>query len=314
MLSELVDYLNQLDGIDAEKLHVTARAQLDQALYTVTNHTTVAWPKLYKGLHENGRQLDQLYHDVCHNINVIRAHARNLIAEQEPDYYRESMRLWQHEMIHETIEYQLTRQLNTTDHAQEQILGRVLRWSDWQYPGMIIGPKRSTWIDHLVGLDPLYLVDQSRDLLQPALDRYHPQYQSRLRLYSVSERRPQQILSALPDNQFSLVFAYDFFHYRPFEIICKWTSEIYHKLRPGGVLFFTFNDCDYAHGVALAEQHLMCYTPGHRIEQHLREAGFEIKQRERSQGDVAWIEVQKPGELHSMRAGQNLAKIVARSK
>ena len=314
MLSQLVDYVNQLDAINVLGMHAQAREQVDRALHVVTNHTSINWGKLYKALNENARQLDTVYQDITHNVNVVRNHARNLIAEQEPDYYRESMRLWQHEMIHETPQYQLDRQLNTTEHTQEQILGRVLRWSDWQYPGMIIGAKRATWIDHLVGLDPLYLVDHHRDLLQPALERYHEQYQTRLRLYTVNDRRNQPILAALPDHQFSMVFAYNFFHYQPFEIICKWTSEIYHKLRPGGVLFFTFNDCDYAHGVALAERHLMCYTPGSRIEQHLRETGFEIIERERGEADVAWIEARRPGKLRTMRAGQNLAKIVAGSK
>ena len=314
MLSELVDYINQLDAVDPQQMHAAARTKIDSVLHSVTNHRSISWPKMYKSLVENGRQLDQVYHDITHNLNTLRSHARNLLAEQEPDYYRESTRLWQHEMVHETAEYQLSRELNTTESTQEQILGRVLRWSDWRYPGMVIGPKASSWIDHLVGLDPLYLVDTNAALLTPAQQRYHAQYQQRLRLYTVNERNNQQILPHLPDAQFSVVFAYNFFHYRPFELVCKWASEIFYKLRPGGVFFFTFNDCDYAQGVALTERHFMCYTPGHRIIQHLRDTGFEIIEHARGEADVAWLEARKPGQLQTMRAGQNLAKIVAGSK
>jgi SAM-dependent methyltransferase len=314
ILSELVDYLNQLDAVIADPLHATAREGLDRALHTITAHKSISWPKMYRSLHENSRQLDTVYQDFTHNVNTLRSHARNLIAETEPDYYRASTQLWQNEMIHETAEYQLNRRLNASTESHEKILGRVLRWSDWQYPGMVLGPKRYDWVDHLVGLDPLYLVDTAQELLAPAQQRFPAAYQQRLRLYSVSDRLPRQILQALPDGQFSMVFAYDFFNYRPFEILCKWISEIFHKLRPGGSLFFTFNDCDFAQGVALTERHFMCYTPGHRVEQHLRETGFEIQERCRAPADLAWIEAVKPGRLETMRAGQNLAKIVARSK
>ena len=314
ILSELVDYLNQLDSVAAMPLHAQAREGIDRALHVITNHTAVNWGKKYNAVIENGRQLDTVYHDWTHNVNVLRSHARNLVAELEPEYYRESTRLWQQEMVHETVDYQLDRCLNLIPADHEAVLGRVLRWSDWQYPGMILGPRRHDWITHLVGLDPLYLVDTDQALLEPAVKRFKPQYQQRMRTYVVPERQPRQILANLPDNQFSLVFAYDFFNYRPFELVCKWLSEIFHKLRPGGTVFFTFNDCDWAHAVALTERHFMCYTPGHRVAQHLRDVGFEIEQHQRGQADVYWIEARRPGQLDTMRAGQNLAKIVAKSK
>jgi SAM-dependent methyltransferase len=313
-LSELVDYLNQLDAVAGQPLHQRARTDLDGAMHTITNHDTVAWPKMYRPLQENLRQLDQLYHDIQHNINTLRSHARNLVAEQEISYYQESTRLWQHEMIHETVDYRLARELNITQADHEAVLGRVLRWSDWQYPGMIIAPARAEWITHLVGLDPLYLVDTDSALLAPAVQRFKPQYQQRLRTYVVPERQPRQILADLPDQQFSLVFAYNFFNYRPFETVCRWLSEIFTKLRPGGTLFFTFNDCDWAHAVGLTERHFMCYTPGHRVAQHLRDTGFDIQEHSHGEADMYWIEARRPGELSTMRAGQNLAKIVARSK
>lgn len=314
MLSELVDYLNQLDAVASRPLHAQAREGIDRAMHVITNHPSINWPKNYKPLVDTSRRLDTVYHDWTHNINTLRSHARNLIAEMETHYYQESTRLWQHEMIHETVDYKLSRNLYITQADRDAVLGRVLRWSDWQYPGMIVGPMQADWITHLVGLDPLYLVDTDQGLIDPAVSRFKPQYQQRIRNYVVPERQPRQILEALPDAQFSLVFAYNFFHYRPFELICKWISEIFHKLRPGGTLFFTFNDCDWARAVALTERHYMCYTPGHRVVQHIRECGFDIIEHAQGEGDLAWVEACRPGELFTMRSGQNLAKIVARSK
>jgi SAM-dependent methyltransferase len=314
ILSELVDYLNQLDAVSALPLHTQAREGIDRAMHTVTNHSKINWGKMYKPLIETGRQLDSTYHDWTHNINVLRNHARNLISELEPEFYRESLRLWEHEMVNETVDYRLSRCLNITEADHEAVLGRVLRWSDWRYPGMILAPMQADWITHLVGLDPLYLVDTDQALLDPAVKKFKPQYQQRLRPYVVTERQPRQILEHLPDAQFSLVFAYNFFHYRPFELVCKWASEVFHKLRPGGTFFFTFNDCDRAHAVALTERHFMCYTPGHRVVQHLRDTGFDILEHAQGAGDLSWIEAKRPGQLDTMRAGQNLAKIVAKSK
>jgi predicted methyltransferase len=42
--------------------------------------------------------------------------------------------------------------------------------------------------------------------------------------------------SKLPDAQFGLVFAYNYFNFRPFEMMKKYFAEIYQKLKPGGML------------------------------------------------------------------------------
>lgn len=313
-LSSLVHYLNQLDTIDATQLHANAKHGIDHMLHVVSNHAEVRWPDLDRTLFANARHMDQLFSELGVNLNALRQHARNLIQEQEADLYRESTRVWQHEAVRNSVEYLLSRELASGPDTNELILGKVLNWSDWRFPGLIIGPKKQSWIDHLVALDPLYIIDDHPDLLTPAQTRYPTKYQQRLRLYTINERNNQPILTALPSGQFGMVFAYDFFNYRPFELVCRWVSEIFVLLKPGGTMFITFNDCDYSHGVALAEKNFMTYVPGQRLVRHLQEVGFEIVERRRGESDVAWIQARRPGELTTMRAGQNLAKIVARSK
>jgi hypothetical protein len=109
-----------------------------------------------------------------------------------------------------------------------------------------------------------------------------------------------------------------FFNFRPFEVLKKYLTEIYQKLRPGGMFVLTFNDCDRDKGVMLVEQHFCCYTPGYLIRELAQSLGYEILFSWTDQGPTTWLELRKPGEFESLRGGQSLAKIlpkpVAKSK
>jgi hypothetical protein len=58
----------------------------------------------------------------------------------------------------------------------------------------------------------------------------------------------------------------------------------------------------------------MCYTPGRVICQAAESAGFDIVYQHTGLGDLTWLELQRPGQISSLRGGQTLAKIVAQSK
>jgi hypothetical protein len=46
------------------------------------------------------------------------------------------------------------------------------------------------------------------------------------------------------------------------------------------------------------------------IVEYVENIGYEVNHRHRGQGNVSWLEIQKPGEITSLRGGQTLAKIV----
>jgi hypothetical protein len=87
-------------------------------------------------------------------------------------------------------------------------------------------------------------------------------------------------------------------------------TEIYSKLKPGGVLAFTFNDCDYAGATAMAERSFMCYTPGQTVLAHAHSVGYQVRQRYRMSNSTTWVELKRPGQMTSLRGGQSLAKAV----
>jgi hypothetical protein len=129
----------------------------------------------------------------------------------------------------------------------------------------------------------------------------------------VNERHTNSILAKIPNEQFGLCLVYNFFNFRPFEIIKQWLWEIQVKLRPGGILIMTINDCDRDTAVMLVESHFACYTPGYLILDMVQSMGFEVLATWNNDGPMTWIELRKPGELTSLRGGQTLAKIVSKT-
>jgi hypothetical protein len=128
-------------------------------------------------------------------------------------------------------------------------------------------------------------------------------------LYTVREELDHEILEKVPNEQIGLCLVYNFFEFKPFEIVRKYLTEIFQKLKPGGTLIMTFNDCDRDKAVKLAEQHYACYTPGAMVQQFAATVGYDQVFSWNNNGPTTWLELRKPGTLTSLRGGQTLAKI-----
>ena len=163
----------------------------------------------------------------------------------------------------------------------------------------------------MVSFDPLYLVDQNDNMLFPSMIEFPDQYRRRLRPCTVNERdQSVAILNRLPDHQFAMCLAYNFFEFKPLPVIERWLTEIFAKLKPGGRLMMTFNDCDNEKAVRLAENYYACYTPGRMVRQIAEQIGYEIYFVWNDNVPTTWIELQKPGTLTTLRGGQALGKVV----
>lgn len=313
-LSHLVEYLNGIEQLDARAIHYAMRHELDKIIHHIVNHPHVRFKKRSGFILDESSAIETSFEKFISVIDELKVHVTNLIKEQESQYLQKSLDWFENEMPYETNEYVLNRTLDIDDSDKELLMGRIYQCEDWALPGIIFGPGRQDWIKSLVSLDPLYLVDRNIELLEPAKEQFHPVYQRRLRTYAVKEKLGQPILADLPDCQYGFVFAYNYFNFRPFELICQYLEEIYKKLRPGGVVLMTFNDCDYSHAVALCENYWGCYTPGSKLIKAADNIGYTVSNRHRGNKDIFWIELTKPGLLRSLRGGQTLAKIVAPSK
>lgn len=308
-LSQLVAMRNALDQYDIGSVKHAASLRLAEVVlefasrdYKLSN----ASEQMDLDIQNIGQAFDKF------NETLFRA-KRRLNQEIEIEgkkYFAESYRLYEQEMIYEPVQYILERKMALSQDAEQVILGRMQSNSDWKYPGLVIRPGQEKFIESLVSFDPLYIVDTDYDLLRPALDRFPPAYQRRLRTYVINEREDEDILAKIPDDQFGMCLVYNFFNYKPFEVIKQYLQEIFKKLRPGGTLYMTINDCDRAHCVSLVEKKFTCYTPGGMLRDLAISMGYEQIFTYTDGSNLCWVELRKPGTLTSLRGGQTLAKVL----
>ena len=309
-LSDLVDYLNLLDSDELSPDYTVAMNRFHAIGHVIANHP-VQIDNFANDVNRKLQTVMDCFADAQQTVEDFKHNIRTQISQLEPAQYQQSLGLYEDEMCYETSEYILNRRLAIDSESEAYLQARLMQYTDWRVPGMIIRPGLEKFIEHLVPLDPLYVVDQNLELLEPALNQFTAEYRQRLRTYAIDDYKNENAMWQLPDGQFGFVFAYNYFNFKPMLVLRRYLDQMYAKLRPGGVALFTFNDCDWRQGVALAEKNFMCYTPGTEVVAHALSVGFEILDRYRGQGDLAWLEIKKPGEIESVRGGQTLAKIVA---
>lgn len=309
-LSEIVAYLNLLDRHDTDIECRDTMRKFEGVYHVVKNHP-MQLGSMSDKLGRIYQSIDNSMREFTDQVLDLRSQLEQERDSQEPEYLRESRRWFDHEQPFETNQYILNRRLVADDNSNILIRSHLRNYADWRLPGMILRPGKDTFIEDLVPLDPLYLVDHHQELLSPSILNFNPEYQRRLRPYIIDDRGTGAVLDKLPNDQFGFVFAYNFFNYKPLDLISKYLDELYQKLRPGGVVLMTYNNCDRAQGAGLAERNFMCYTPRRHILAHAESIGLECIFMHDGEGDLSWVEFRKPGNITSLRGGQTLAKIVA---
>lgn len=307
-LSDLVTFRNQLAKLDIEQARDHTRLDLEQFKHLVDDNlikvgqyqeqVTDQYNLILNQISQFGSTIDNLKHEIS-----------ALIEETEKPYFVESYRLYEEMTAHDTPEYILQRRPELSTETENFLISRIQFYTSWQFPGMIIRPGLEKFVEHLVSYDPLYLIDTDRNLLSPVIKKFTPEYQQRLRTYVVSENTDDEILHKIPSQQFGMCLVYNFFAYKPLEIIRIYLKEIYQKLRPGGILILTFNDCDRPAGVDLCERNFACYMTGALMESLTNTIGYEKVFSWHDKGPITWLELRKPGALTTNRGGQTLAKI-----
>jgi len=311
-LSDTVAYLNLLDLLDVASECDTAVSKLNHITHVVTERSDQ---------HQTASQsINQTFNEFAGTIAKFAGQIENLkqslkqeIIQLEQQYLSDSLHVYREEMKYDDVDMILKRRMGIDSDDDLRLRTHLKNLTDWRIPGMIIRPGLETYIEDMVPMDPLYVLDHDRELMQPAIGKFTPEYQRRLREYVINDWADGPVLGNLPNNQFGAIFAYHYFNHKPIPIICKFLDEFYEKLRPGGSVIMTYNNCDLAHGVIRAEHVWMLYTPRRLIEQHAIGLGFELTEAYDGKGDVSWLEFRKPGDIASIRGGQTLARIVAKT-
>ena len=207
-LSDIVARLNLLDSLDVasecsiitSKLDhithvVTRQAGQDQ---TVSDNITKTFNDISSGIARYSAEIETLKKDLLSKI-----------IQQEQEYLAKSLHVYREEMIYETEDYlqnpntltYLGRRMRIDVEDDLMLRARLKNLTDWRMPGMIIHPGIENYIEDMVPLDPLYVVDHHRELMQPAVSKFTPEYQRRLREYVINDWADGPILDKLPNNQ-----------------------------------------------------------------------------------------------------------------
>jgi len=299
------EFKNYFNAIDQLIKNTPIRDQWEEPLNYSSGHVESAFAQFESSMSNLLKDLDSYINSKFDQYN-----------EDSLELY-ESMR---HDLVHPNFKFDqptvfdypdkiLKRKMPLTDEQRQSVVERIVYHSTWEYPGLMIRPGLENFIEHMVPSDPLYLADHITGLLEPALKPFPQQYQRRVRLYNISDDA-SDIFVQLPKKQFSLVVVWYFFEFKPLHIIEKYLTQIFDLLRPGGVVAFTLNDCDYSHNVGLADHKFCCFTPGSRVLNFAKQIGYNVFYEYHTLSELHWFELKKPGELTTLRGGQSLAKII----
>jgi hypothetical protein len=308
-LSDLVAYKTNLEKLTAR----TTQREIELSLGKITHLIDAQSIQLGDFKQQLDNQYNTIYNNIGqfeHTLVQLKKEIQTQIELAEKPWFQESYRLYDQEMRNDSVDHILNRRPILSEDTENYLRVRIQNYVDWQHPGMIIRPGVEKFVEDIVGYDPLYLIDQHHDLLVPAFNRFPEEYQRRLRLYTVREDVDSEILEKIPHSQFGFCLAYNFFEFKPFEIVRKYMTEVYQKLKPGGTFIMTFNDCDRDKAVKLAEQRYACYTPGSLVRELATTIGYIQNFSWDNDGPTTWLELRKPGVLTSLRGGQTLAKII----
>jgi hypothetical protein len=311
-LSELIKYRENLAQLRPQDPESTISLSLDPVRHHIMTHEP-RFKKLAADLEQSRIRVSAGIQDYLNTLNAYDHEVQRQIDQLHAEYMARSYRIYEQEMSRDDVDVILNRKLGYELEKREYLRGRIAAQCDWKNPGMILRPAREQWILKLVGLDPLYIVDQSHDLLRPSITQFTPEYQRRLRPYIIRESVSGTVGLDLPDRQMGYALIYNFFNYKPMELIRAYMECIDKKMATGSIVHLTINDCDRSGGALLAESGYMCYTPGGMVISMLESMEYDLINSFHIDEAVTWLEFRKSGERISYRGGQTLAKIIDKS-
>jgi len=312
---ELVTYWEQLQKVSSVDTYNTVLEDLIGIMTVVQRSMGAVDTEL---LQVKYQEIISALEDFEPLLETLKQQIKIQIEQEETTWFHRSSQWYK-----ETLDLELSQHSNfptqyrnspvDLDPATKDLfVARIMRHNNWQYPGMIIHPGRETFMQHMVGNDPLYIVDESQDMIDLVdLSDYNEVYRRRLRKYVIKESFDHEILEKIPNAQFGICLAYHYFDFRPVEMIEKYLIEIYQKLRPGGTLIMTFNDCERSAGVALVENYYTCYNRATIMKNLASRLNYTVEFFYHAENSpMSWIELKKPGQLTSLRNGPAMAKII----
>jgi SAM-dependent methyltransferase len=307
-ISDLVQFLNYLDEYDLATAYTQSLDPVNNIAKMVLNSDVLDRAAKDPVKHSiNG--VDESLQNFLKSVRELRQKIMWQIQQLEPEYFAASNELFNIGYRNDSVDHIINRTMSLSDEAAALFEQRLKLYTSWQHAGLIFRPVHLTAFHEIVALDPMYLVDTHEELLTLRTQQFNERYQRRVRNYIIDDYAEGSLLDQLPRNQFGLVAAQNFFNFKPIEIVIQIITEVYSLLKPGGAFVFTYNNCDFAGAVKLAERSFTCYTPGRLIKQAAAAVGFQLNFEHNEINGVSILELGRHGHQESIRGGQTLAVI-----
>jgi signal recognition particle subunit SEC65 len=187
---------------------------------------------------------------------------------------------------------------------------KMHQYSDWRYPGLQYNIRDKKYVDCMTACDPLYLTCENIEDSKSIIENYPEIYQARLRIYT------NRNWNDLPIGQFGYVLAWNYFEYCSMAEIEEYLKNTMPLLRPGGIVMFSFNNCDLPGSAKVAEEGRMNYNSASAIKDICDNLGYDIisfndiETHHWNWPWISWVEIKLPGELNTIKAHQVLGKII----
>jgi phospholipid N-methyltransferase len=259
-------------------------------------------------LNSHIKQTDELI------ANLIQ-YVEKLIEEQVKEFYKSGYLINGVEFTSETDVHN-ERQYRTVicdEDVRQVVITDIRNHTNSNYPALEIGPGDGQWTEFMVAGDPLYIVDIHPEFIESTKSKFPIEYQRRLRSYLLGwNGLPKDDLSILPQNQFSFIFSWQVFDFFPLDKFKLYLEQCFNLLRPGGVMMFSYNNCEFSSAAVYAEIGFKSWMTKTLLIKICEELELEILDTKDSLSGFHWIKIKKPGKLKTVKIGQAMGEIIHR--
>jgi len=293
----LTEVINSIDRLCTNLNNIKTQSELDQENTKFVDQLI----NYYKNL------LSQVTHPLEQRIEKINE-IDSIITNESHKLFANSYNIENYTGGYENVRD--NRKITVYEDTEQMIKQRIMLYTNWRYPALEIGCREGEWTQYMIAADPLYVMDQFPEFLKTTNELFPTQYQARLRKYLIN--RETHDFSALPQGQMAFIFSWGYFNYISLDTFTQVIKQIQQLLRPGGVFLFSYNDGDTAAGMGMSENFGQSYLPKSLIIPTCQAVGLEIVTEQHLDTNIHWLEVKKPGTLHTVKAHQVLGEIKRR--
>jgi len=202
------------------------------------------------------------------------------------------------------------QQVHMSESEIQSLSTRFMSLISFEFPVLELFPGDGRFTVNAVAGEPLYIADYYMENLELVGTLFNDFFNTkRLFKHEIKDFK----LPNIPDEQFGVVFCYNYFMVKDIEFIVNWAVEVLKKLRPGGQFIFNFIPYDTVDGFRLFEDKQMPVVDHNLLEQKLKALGYEFVKKTLDYGFCSTMLVKKPGTLDQFKLTGSVASIIDKS-